>query len=154
MIIIKNLLFKLLDEIEPNELLEVKVGRAYHNIYVANVKSILPLATEIRYIDNDHSAIENAYMAFYDQRKLSEYELQYEKDHLIQLDDKEYLILEEIIDIEYKDNYFSVTSYNTHEISTVYCKYDDITAIRRVHESYNPILKKYNKLNYNLKTNR
>ena len=154
MIIIKELLFKLLDEIEPNELLEVKVGRSYHNIYVANVKSVLPLATEIRYIDNDRSAIENAYRAFYDDRKPSQYESQYEKDHLVQLDDKEFLILEEIMDIEYKDNYFSVTSNNTHEVSTIYCKYEDITAIKRVHDSYNPIINKYNKLNYNLKTNR
>ena len=154
MIIIKDLLFKLLDEIEPNELLEVKIGRSYHNVYVANVKSILPLATEIRYIDNDRSAIENAYMSFYDQRDQSQFELQYEKDHTIQFDDKEFIILEEIIDIEYKDDYFSITSYNTHEISTIYCKYEDITAIKRIHESYNPILDKYNKLNYKLKTNR
>ena len=53
MIIIKDLLFKLLDEIEPNELLEVKIGKSYYSVYVANKKSVLPLATEIKYIDSD-----------------------------------------------------------------------------------------------------
>ena len=66
MILIKKLLFKLLDEIEPNDLLEVRMDKQYMNLLLANKKSILPLAIEMRPCrDNDEDLEEVYRQAFY-----------------------------------------------------------------------------------------
>lgn len=152
MIIIKKILFKLLDEIEPNELLEIKIGNSYPGVYVANNKSIMPLAYEMKRI-HARTDIEFAYRDFYQDRERSTYEIQYEKDHMVQLDGKDYMIVGEILDIEYKDDYFCVTMANPYEIATHYYLYNEISAIKKVHESPESTIK-YNKINYNLKTNK
>jgi hypothetical protein len=44
----RELLFKLLDEIEPNEVLNVRVKGGYGTVFLANIASILPLAIDMR----------------------------------------------------------------------------------------------------------
>ena len=73
MIKIKTLLFKLLDEIEPNDLLELKF-RSYHSIFVANKKSILPLALEMRYDNVEETSLEQVYRDAFVEDRISEYE--------------------------------------------------------------------------------
>jgi hypothetical protein len=145
LLFMREILFKLLDEIEPNELLKVSFRAGYGSIYLANKQSTLPLATEMTLL-RERSSLEEAY------REYDDYDYEYEDNfldnHKIQLDNKNYLICEELLDIEYFDDYFSVTVSTPGGIDTIYHKYDDIITIRRNRKSGQDYLQKYNKLLY------
>ena len=53
----REILFKLLDEIEPNEILNVRVKGGYSTVFLANKASILPLAIDMRRTQSPSSRI-------------------------------------------------------------------------------------------------
>jgi hypothetical protein len=150
---IKTLLFKLLDEIEPNDLLELKF-KSYHNVFIANKKSILPLALEMRYDNIEERSLEQVYRDAFIEDRISEYENEFIMDHIVLLNEKKYIITEELIDIEYFDDYFAVTIASPNETSTNYYKYSDIVTIKVRHSNSNSIVKEYNSLNYKFRSNK
>lgn len=154
MIIIKELLFKLLDEIEPNDLLEVRMDKQYLNLYLANKKSILPLAMEMRICRDEGENLEEIYRNTFFYDDVSEYEKQYILEHTILLDERKYVVTEELLDIIYADDYFAITTANPSGVSTNYFQYSDISSIKVAHESSNSAVKKYNTLNYKFKSNK
>lgn len=154
MIIIKELLFQLLDELEPNELLQLKFSHNYHLVFVTRKESILPLATEMRRNYNEDENLVQAYREAYFNNEIDEYEVKYIENHTIHLNDKEFTITEELIDLEYKDDYFMIKIANSEGIYTEYYKYNDIMAIKKVNESSRSYLMEYNALNYKFKTNK
>lgn len=154
MIKIKQLLFELLDKIEPNELLELRISKQYHAVYLANKESILPLAIEMRYEPEEEISLEEVYRQAFSERAIDEYEQKYVTDHTIMINERRYIIIEELIDFQLFDDYFTVTISNPDGTFTDYYKYDDIICIRIKHEGRNPIIKEYNTLNYKYKTNK
>lgn len=154
MILIKELLFKLLDEIEPNDLLEVRMDKQYMNLLLANKKSILPLAIEMRPCRDNDEDLEEVYRQTFCYDEISEYEERYISEHTILLNEQRYVVVEELIDIEYADNYFAITTANPSGISTNYFQYSNISSIKVRHEPDNSAVKKYNALNYKFKSNK
>jgi hypothetical protein len=154
LIIIKELLFKLLDEIEPNDLLEVRMDKQYMNLLLANKKSILPLAIEMRACRDNDEDLEEVYRQAFCYDEISEYEERYISEHTILLNERKYVVVEELIDIEYADDYFAITTANPSGVSTNYFQYSNISSIKVAHESSNSAVKKYNTLNYKFKSNR
>jgi hypothetical protein len=151
---IKKLLFELLDKIEPNELLELRISRQYNTVYLANKESILPLATEMRYQPEEENSLEEAYRQAFLEGAIGDRECKYIADHVVILNEKRYVIIEELIDFQLLDDYFTVTISNPEGTFTDYYKYSDIMSIRIKHEENNYIVKEYNTLNYKYKTNR
>lgn len=154
MILIKELLFKLLDEIEPNDLLEVRMDKQYMNLLLANKKSILPLAVEMRACRDNDEDLEEVYRQAFCYDEISEYEERYISEHTILLNERKYVVVEELIDIEYADDYFAITTANPSGVSTNYFKYSNISSIKVAHELNNSAVKKYNALNYKFKSNK
>lgn len=154
MILIKELLFKLLDEIEPNDLLEVRMDKQYMNLLLANKKSILPLAIEMRPCRDDDENLEEVYRQAFYYDEVNEYEEQFILEHTILLNERKYVVIEELIDIEYADDYFAITTANPSGISTNYFQYSNISSIKVRHEPDNSVVKKYNALNYKFKSNK
>jgi hypothetical protein len=154
LIIIKELLFQLLDELEPNELLQLKFSHNYHTVFVTPRESILPLATEMRRNYNEDTDLVQSYREAYFNNEIDEYEVKFIENHTIHLNDKEFTITEELIDLEYKDDYFMIKIANSEGIYTEYYKYNDIMAIKKVNESSRSYLMEYNALNYKFKTNK
>lgn len=154
MILIKELLFKLLDEIEPNDLLEVKMDKQYMNLFLANKKSILPLAIEMRLCRDDDEDLEEVYRQAFCYDEINKYEEQFILEHTILLNERKYVIVEELINIEYADDYFAITTANPIGVSTNYFQYSKISSIKVIHELNNSAVKKYNALNYKFKSNK
>lgn len=154
MILIKELLFKLLDEIEPNDLLEVRMDKQYMNLLLANKKSILPLAIEMRACRDNDEDLEEVYRQAFCYDEISEYEERYISEHTILLNEQRYVVVEELIDIEYADDYFAITIANPSGVSTNYFQYSNISSIKVAHELNNSAVKKYNALNYKFKSNK
>ncbi len=154
MITIKDLLFKLLDEIEPNELLELKIFQSYGTVFVANKRSILPLATEMRYEPRSEESLEMIYRRAFSENIINEYEKNYVETHKVLINEKDYIIIEELIDVQYFDEYFLTTVSTPEGVFTNYYSYTDITSIRIVHKGMNSIVREFNTLNYKYKTNK
>ena len=155
----RELLFKLLDEIEPNEVLNVRMKSGYCTVFLANKKSILPLAIDMRRIYSRTSGMDElntAYSEFTDFIPPSQlnYEKDYENNHKVIFNNIEYVIQEELLDIEYHDDYFAVTISCPQGIKTSYYKYDHIVAIERIRETATDYIIQYNKLNYQYKKNK
>lgn len=149
----RDLLFKILDEIEPNEIIQVRMREGYGAVFLANKQSIPPLAIDMRPDRSPFYELEEAYRIALEHDEINEYESSFINDHIIQLDNKNYIINEEILDIEYHDNYFNVTVANPDGITTNYYKYDDIIVIKRIREAARDYIYKYNQLNYQYKNN-
>jgi cation transport regulator ChaB len=156
----RDLLFKLLDEIEPNEVLNVRMKSGYGTVFLANKASILPLAIDMRRTQSHSSIIaEQLNMAYNDFADISsspqhQYEEEYTDNHKVVFNNVEYVIQEELLDIEYKDDYFAVTIGCPSGIKTSYYKYDSIVAIERIRETSVDYIVQYNKLNYQYKKNK
>ena len=156
----RDLLFKLLDEIEPNEILNIKMKSGYSTVFLANKASILPLAIDMRRNQSPSSRIAEqlniAYSEFSDMVPVSQanYETDYYDNHKVIFNNVEYIIQEELLDIEYKDDYFAVTIGCPNGIKTSYYKYDSIVAIERIRETSCDYIVQYNKLNYQYKKNK
>lgn len=153
MIDIKELLFKLLDELEPNQTLDVKVDYSY--IVLANKDSILPLAIDMREsLTEEEEDMRRAYRDAFDLRTRTAYEEKFIADHTIVFNDKRYVIHQELLDMQFYDDYFSVTIATTENTYTLYHKYNDIDVIKVSHEKSNTIVDDYNALNYKFKSNK
>ena len=157
----RDLLFKLLDEIEPNEVLNVKTKSGYGTVFLANKASILPLAIDMRRTQSPSSRIaEQLNMAYGEvladlsSSPQHQYEEEYAENHKVIFNNIEYVIQEELLDIEYKDDYFAVTIGCPSGIKTSYYKYDSIVAIERIRETSCDYIVQYNKLNYQYKKNK
>ncbi len=152
MIIIKQLLFQLLDEIQPNELLQIKFSH-YNSVFLANKQSIFPLATEMRIQFPEDVDMVRAYRTAFHTED-SAREAKYIENHTVHLNDNEFVITEELLDVQYEDNYFVITISNTDGIYTEYFKYDHIVAIKKTNESHRAYLRDYNMLNYKYQSNK
>ena len=153
MIDIKELLFKLLDELEPNQTLDIKVDYSY--IVLANKDSILPLAIEMREaFTEEENDMQRAYRDAFDLRTRTAYEEKFIADHTIVFNDKRYVIYQELLDMQFYDDYFSVTIATPEDTHTVYHKYDDINVIKVSHEKSKTIVDDYNTLNDKFKSNK
>ena len=105
MIDIKELLFKLLDELEPNQTLDVKVDCFYG--VLANKNSILPLAIERREaFTEEEDDMQRAYRDAFNLRTRTAYEEKFIADHTIVFNDKRYIIYQELLDMQFYDDYF------------------------------------------------
>lgn len=154
MIIIKELLFELLDKVEPNDLLEIRIDRQYNNVYIANKQSVYPLAIEMQNYPSDmDERLETAYRREFFIDDLP-YTTKFLMDHTIILNEKKYIISEELVDVQYFDDYFSVTTSNQTGISTTYFKYSSIKSIKIRHEDAYSVVKEYNSLNCNFKSDK
>lgn len=154
MIIIKELLFELLDKAEPNDLLEIRIDRQYNNVYIANKQSAFPLAIEMQNYPNDmDERLETAYRREFFIDDLP-YTTKFLMDHTIILNEKKYIVSEELVDVQYFDDYFSVTTSNQNGISTTYFRYSSIKSIKIRHESACSVVKEYNSLNCNFKSDK
>ena len=153
MIDIKELLFKLLDELEPNQTLDIKVDYSY--IVLANKDSILPLAIDMREsLTEEEEDMRRAYRDAFDLRTRTAYEEKFIADHTIVFNDKRYVIHQELLDMQFYDDYFSVTIATTENTYTLYHKYNDINIIKVPHEKSKTIVDDYNALNYKFKSNK
>lgn len=154
MIIIKKLLFELLDKVEPNDLLEIRIDRQYNNVYIANKQSVYPLAIEMQNYPNDmDERLETVYRREFFIDDLP-YTTKFLMDHTIILNEKKYIVSEELVDVQYFDDYFSVTTSNQTGISTTYFKYSSIKSIKIRHEDAYSVVKEYNSLNCNFKSDK
>jgi hypothetical protein len=153
MIDIKELLFKLLDELEPNQTLDVKVDCFY--VVLANKNSILPLAIEMREaFTEEEDDMHRAYRDAFNLRTRTAYEEKFIADHTIVFNDKRYIIYQELLDMQFYDDYFSVTIATPEDTYTIYHKYNDINVIKVPHEKSKTIVDDYNALNYKFKSNK
>ena len=152
MIDIKELLFKLLDELEPNQILDIKVDYSY--IVLANKNSILPLAIEMREALTEEDDMRRAYRDAFNLRAQTTYEEKFIADHTIVFNDKRYVIYQELLDMQFHDEYFSVTIADPDGTHTTYYKYSDINVIKISHEKSRTIVDDYNTLNYKFKSNK
>lgn len=124
------------------------------NLFLANKKSILPLAIEMRVCRDNDEDLEEVYRQAFYYDDVNEYEKQYILEHTILLNEQRYVVVEELIDIQYTDDYFAVTTANPSGISTNYFQYSNISSIKVRHESNDSAVKKYNALNYKFKSNK
>ena len=152
----RDLLFKLLDEIEPNEVLNVRMKSGYGTVFLANKASILPLAIDMRRTQSHAEQLNIAYreLTEFSTSPQYQYEEEYAENHKVVFNNVEYVIQEELLDIEYKDDYFAVTIGCPSGIKTSYYKYDSIVAIERIRETSCDYIVQYNKLNYQYKKNK
>ena len=102
----RDLLFKLLDEIEPNEVLNVRVKGEYGTVFLANKASILPLAIDMRRTQSPSSRIAEqlnmAYSEFAADISSSpqhQYEEEYTDNHKVVFNNVEYIILRNSLNI-------------------------------------------------------
>lgn len=139
--ITKDLLFKLLDELEPNQLLGLGfAGRDYATMRICNEKSVMPVITSIRHLDE-----------FYAYRDpLNNFNLE---EQIVELDGQQYAIEQEIRDIKFEDEYFIITFWMPDGICTNYYFYKDISTIQLKEEKTVP-LAELNRLNYLYNTNK
>ena len=151
MIIIKTLLFKLLDEVEPNELLEIHFRNSYSTVFLANKKSILPLAISMHRVETD--SIADIYREVFQNRETA-YERNFIESHTVEINNIKYVIDEELLDIEFEEAHFSVTVATPTSIYTSYYRYDDITVIKRLHEKEDNTVQQYNSMNAKFKDNK
>ena len=150
----KELLFKILDELEPNQIVGVSfTGQNYCSIHLCNKKSLMPVVTGLDRI----SPYENEYRDFYRPVPTSDYddEANNRPPYInVELDGIEYRIIEEIRDIQFKEDYVIVTFWNPDGEQTYYHFYEDIITFRTYNKINDTPLIKLNKLNYLYKTNK
>lgn len=149
----KELLFKILDELEPNQIAGVAFkGQDYCRVQLCNEKSLMPVVTGLDRI----SPYENEYRDFYRPVPTpdSNDEINDRPYTTVELDGIEYRIIEEIRDIQFKEDYFIITLWNPDGEQTHYYFYEDITNFRTYNKINDRPLIKLNKLNYLYKTNK
>ena len=96
----KKVLFDLLNNIEPYQVIKLAIGN--NEIYICRDDALFPIA--VRFIEYDPEMEQSNYFYSYD---ISD-SIDYVKTHKIILNDSEYLIETEIVDVKYYDNYFYV----------------------------------------------
>ena len=142
----KELLFEILDNLEPY--MTIKVGVHNNEFYICRTDSYFPLA--IRFLEYDPTMETENYFFSYEQ----EHNKDYVKTHKVNLHDMDYLIETEIIDVQYHDNYFHVTYNCVGGKSDYFIPYDSISFIG--HTGLNTISAgstltiEYNKIQYEL----
>ena len=142
----KDILFDVLNKIEPYKIIKLNIGN--NEIYVCREDSCFPMA--IRFLDYDPEMEHTNYFYSYNE----EHSLGYVKTHKITLDDTDFLIESEILNVEYYDKYFYVTLNSVGGISTHYIPYDSVSYIS-IYDTYamassSKLVVNYNKIQYEL----
>lgn len=150
---IKEILFQLLDEIEPYELLYLFNNKSYCPRVVCSNKSILPIAIEIRKASNFPEEEELAYLREFTSKEEQDNIMKYKNDNTVLIDDEKYLVTEKILYIKYYDNYYEIVIQDQESTYTVYETYDSIQNIKRVNMSNGKLLD-YNKMIYEININK
>ena len=150
---IKELLFQLLDEIEPYELLYLFNNKSYCPRAVCSNKSILPIAIEIRKANSFTDEDELTYLREFASKDEQDNIIRYKNDNTILIDDEKYLVTEKILYIKYYDNYYEIVIQDQESTYTVYETYDSIQNIKRVNISNGKLLD-YNKMIYEININK
>ena len=94
----KDILFDVLNKIEPYKIIKLNIGN--NEIYVCREDSYFPMA--IRFLDYESEMEQTNYFYSYNE----EHSLEYVKTHKITLDDTDFLIESEILNVEYYDKYY------------------------------------------------
>lgn len=142
----KELLFEILDNLEPYK--TIKIGVNNNEFYICRTDSCFPLA--IRFLEYEPEMERSNYFYSYDQDCNNEYV----KSHKVNLYDRDYLIETEIINMQYYDNYFCVTYNCVGGKSDYFIPYESISFIS--HNNLNTISAgstltiEYNKIQYEL----
>lgn len=142
----KDILFDVLNKIEPYKIIKLNIGN--NEIYVCREDSCFPMA--IRFLDYEPEMEHANYFYSYNE----EYSLEYVKTHKITLDNTDFLIESEILNVEYYDKYFYVTLNSVGGISTHYIPYDSVSYIS-IYDTYamassSKLVVNYNKIQYEL----
>lgn len=142
----KDILFDVLNKIEPYKIIKLNIGN--NEIYVCREDSYFPMA--IRFLDYESEMEQTNYFYSYNE----EHSLEYVKTHKITLDDTDFLIESEILNVEYYDKYFYVALNTVGGISTHYIPYDSVSYIS-IYDTYamasgSKLVVNYNKIQYEL----
>ena len=142
----KDLLFKILNNLEPY--MTIKVGVHNNEFYICRTDSYFPLA--IRFLEYEPEMERSNYFFSYEQESNNEYV----KSHKVNLHDRDYLIETEILDVQYHDSYFCVTYNCVGGKSEYFIPYESICFIS--HSDLNTISSgssltiEYNQIQYEL----
>jgi hypothetical protein len=150
---IKEILFQLLDEIEPYELLYLFNNKSYCPRVVCSNKSLLPIATEIRKASTFPEEDELAYLREFTSEEEQNNIINYKNDNTVLINNEKYLITEKILYIKYYDSYYEIVVQDQESTYTVYETYDSIQNIKRVNISNGKLLD-YNKMIYEININK
>ena len=155
--ILKQLLFEILDTIEPNDILTICLPSGA-NAELVRPDSTFPVALRIEEsfdqiqvepMLEELNNITNTFRNFYRSPE-SVYESDFEKDHTIEYNNKKYIITDEITSIEYNETYVKIGIASRNGKHYNYVPYEHIDAIRYIEERRTNIVKEYNSLMYNL----
>ena len=146
----KELLFNLLEEIKPNELVYISTSTGSRTV-ICREDSCFPVATSMHFISGLENLSAN-YLSEYMDPISQKSVIDYKTKHTIELDGRKYLIDNEILNMKYHDNFMEITEENESHMITRYIFYNTITEIYIVKEG-NEILKQYNEMNYSLLKN-
>ena len=142
----KKVLFDLLNDIEPYQVIKLAIGN--NEIYVCRDDALFPMA--VRFIEYEPEMEQSNYFYSYD---ISD-SIDYVKTHKIMLNDSEYLIETEIVDVKYYDNYFYVVLGCVGGTSTHYIPYSSISYMSIYNSNSISVCSKpvisYNKIQYEL----
>ena len=142
----KKVLFDLLNNIEPYQVIKLAIGN--NEIYICRDDALFPIA--VRFIEYDPEMEQSNYFYSYD---ISD-SIDYVKTHKIILNDSEYLIETEIVDVKYYDNYFYVVLGCVGGISTHYIPYSSISYMSIYNSNSMSVCSRqvinYNKIQYEL----
>ena len=155
-IILKETLFEILEELAPNEIISIYLPCGSH-INLVRPDSVFPVATSIveKVMSDNFDSLRSAYNSFvpsvFNDNK---YETEYELNHTIKYNNRDYIITEEIINIEYFDSYIKVGESDPTGIFYKYVPYDKIDSICYTEKRANNTLKEYNSIIYMMAKNK
>lgn len=142
MIPIKELLFKILDTIEVYEC--VRISILNNDLYISRKDAHFPLA--LRFI---HWEPEMDANYFYNED--SEYVEQYLKTHKVTVNNTDYVIEQELLDVKYYDDYIYMATRSIAGTCENYISYDSIDVISKINvkspifQCSSEVIKEYNK---------
>ena len=142
----KQLLFNLLNTVEPYQVIKLAIGN--NEIYVCREDALFPVA--VRFIDYEPEMEQSNYFYSYE----IENSFAYVSSHKVMLNNNEYLIDTEIVDVKYYDDYFYVVLGCVGGTSTHYIPYSSISYIS-IYDSNtmatcSKLVINYNKIQYEL----
>lgn len=149
----KKVLFDILNEIQPYELITVCINHDYWTL--CRQDAIFPLAIDLKRIDSSFTInIQDRYLFNGLDEEIANNIIQYESDHTIEYDNKKFVIEREILSIEYEDDYIKLSVQSEDGILTNYINYNSIDYIRLKTSAADNLLEKYNELQYMIANNK
>ena len=149
----KELLFSILNDLEVYDLLDIRLINA-ENVYLSKESPISPLAIRI------NIARENEFEPAHEYDPTGYHSMidEFVENHTITLDNENYIIERELIDVIYYNDYIYVKENYFGDISERYIPYTSIISLMKCNRHYfsadnSCLTKKYNKLQYVMATN-